>query len=504
MTNYYFTNIYTMKKSFLLLFVAFTAIIKTAEAQYTGTEWEVKNYPSVFGKTILVKLEPNQHKSVFFLNEKGKLIQIEEIEMALFVSGNTVFQCKGIDTVKKKSFVRLETDNKQFFLFINPKEENEYLKSMRNMSVYDSLVSECNKNFTYAKKTTFDMYRLKKIGDFSNIDFNNFIEVANIAYEIQWTGFDCGFPNIYANAKGFVQGKTKRYEITIPINKLKYSDYFTEQQITEIKERQRIEEERRREEEERMRKIEEEQNALLRRIDSIEDTKYHAYILTRDIADREEGDTIFMFSYNQGWIGGDVINIYDPDALKNVHVSNGSDMFYSEYKAYIQRRNGEGEEQRRELARQRDSLSNDYQLDQLVSILKEIRSYYDELNAKKIFLIDKEYAYGDYSYFGLKLTFYNCFKKTIKYINFETKSYNKFGDLQKDYVGKVIAKGRCVGPLEPEEEASWTFDELYYDKNDMIERVCVTKVTFTFLDNSTLTYTDINNHKTKDVYNKNK
>ena len=242
---------------------------------------------------------------------------------------------------------------------------------------------------------------------------------------------------------------------------------------------------------------------IQRRIDLLEDSKYHAFILKQDYVseDLEKGDTIFMFSFNEGYHCGEIKKIYDPTVLQNIDISNGSNMSYSEYRSYILRSNGEGGKFRKELAKQRDSISLMYRW---IRYLEKEKSYYDKLNQKQIFLIGKEYAYGDYSDFGLELEFYNCFRKTIKYIKFETKSYNVFGDLQGDYFGKKVSGGRCVGPLEPGESATWRFDELYYDKNDIIQYVCVTKVTFTFVDNTTLTYTDINNHITMNVYNKNK
>lgn len=483
-----------MRKSMLLLAVATLVFVKTASAQYTGTEWEVRSYQSVFGKNVILKIDLTQTVNVFSQNEKGKLVPIVEKEMNSFLSGNTLFYCKGIDTVKKKRYLRFDIDGKSYYLFLNPKNENEYLKSLRDLSVYENLVSECNKNFIYIKKNVVQASRWSDI-ESSYIEYNNLNEVADTAYKIQWTGFDCSFPNQYTKAQGLLLGKNKNYEFAIPINKLDDNDFFTEEQITNIFI-----------EKERLRKIEEEKKALQRRLDSINDTKYHAFILKKDVVgeELETGDTIFMFSFTEGWHGGEVKHIYDLSVLQNVQIPNGSNMLYTEYKSYILRANVEGYEYRKELARQRDSISVMGRLEKLMNYLEELKSYYDELDKKQIFLIGKEFAFGDYSDFGLELEFYNCFKKTIKYIKFETKSYNKFGDSQGDYFGKKVSGGTCVGPLESGESAKWRFDELYYDKNDMIEYVCVTKVIFTFLDNSTLTFTDINSHKTKDVYNKNK
>lgn len=142
-----------MRKSMLLLAVATLVFVKTASAQYTGTEWEVRSYQSVFGKNVILKIDLTQTVNVFSQNEKGKLVPIVEKEMNSFLSGNTLFYCKGIDTVKKKRYLRFDIDGKSYYLFLNPKNENEYLKSLRDLSVYENLVSECNKNFIYIKKT---------------------------------------------------------------------------------------------------------------------------------------------------------------------------------------------------------------------------------------------------------------------------------------------------------------------------------------------------------------
>ena len=44
----------------------------------------------------------------------------------------------------------------------------------------------------------------------------------------------------------------------------------------------------------------------------------------------------------------------------------------------------------------------------------------------------KEFAFGDYSDFGLELEFYNCFKKTIKYIKFELSRRDEFTEPQEE------------------------------------------------------------------------
>ena len=118
---------------------------------------------------------------------------------------------------------------------------------------------------------------------------------------------------------------------------------------------------------------------------------------------------------------------------------------------------------------------------------------YDNIERKQLFLEKQEYVYGEYDDFGLKFRIYNCFKKTIKYIEFTCVPYNAVGDVQGDWVGKRIARTKGIGPLEPGESASWSFDDMFYDKNDVIRRVRLTNIKFIFKDGSTLNFSGASN-----------
>ncbi|MBR0304754.1 MAG: hypothetical protein IJQ94_03825 [Bacteroidales bacterium] len=450
-----------------------------------------------------MKFDSSQLKNIYKFNDKGKLAHISDNEFKIFLSGKTIFHCQGIQSIKKKIFLVNEDAESHllYLIYIDPKNKSAYFNSFRNLSVYDNLLNECNSLYKYiitppecCKQTVWNYIQASNY-----IEHRDIPVVADTSYRVLWTEVDCSFPHQFAKLKGLLLGRNNNYEITIPLNRFQSADFFSEQEIHEIEF-----------EKEQSRKLEEYKKAVQRRLDSIQDTKYHAFVLTCDIPSEEldEGDTIFMYSYNQDWALGSIktipINRYG--CLSPISIPGGSHMYFSEYQSYISRRehDGEGMDLRKEISRQRDSISSRFLLNELDQVLNKIETLIREREKKQLFLTEKKIVYGDYSEIGLRLTFYNCFKKTIKYVNFETKSYNIFGDLQGDYFGKKVSGGKCIGPIEPRDEASFMFEDLYYDKNDIIEHICVTKVVFTFIDNSTLTFSDINNHITKDVYNKNK
>ena len=85
-------------------------------------------------------------------------------------------------------------------------------------------------------------------------------------------------------------------------------------------------------------------------------------------------------------------------------------------------------------------------------------------------------------------TFFNSSKKTIKYIDFYFSVYNAVGDkcylkYERSYVGNV----RGVGPVEPFETGSWSWDRAtYYTSGDASE-MRVVKVVITYMDKTVKT-----------------
>jgi len=116
-----------------------------------------------------------------------------------------------------------------------------------------------------------------------------------------------------------------------------------------------------------------------------------------------------------------------------------------------------------------------------------------EISTKQLFYRDYDYVHSDYGELGMKFEIHNCWRKTIKYVEFTTTAYNAVGDVQKDRVGKSVVNVRGIGPLEPGESASWSFEDMYYDRNNIIDWVKLTKITFIFMDGTTKTFSGANN-----------
>ena len=105
----------------------------------------------------------------------------------------------------------------------------------------------------------------------------------------------------------------------------------------------------------------------------------------------------------------------------------------------------------------------------------------------KIFINDWGYSYGDYK-FGIKVNLFNCFSKTIKYVDINVVAYNAVGDRQKDAVGNSSVNAHCIGPLEPKTDGQWEYNNLFYNENKLIKKLVITDVKFTFMDNTTISY----------------
>ena len=112
---------------------------------------------------------------------------------------------------------------------------------------------------------------------------------------------------------------------------------------------------------------------------------------------------------------------------------------------------------------------------------------------KQIFIWKQEYAYGDYGKFGLEWNFFNCYNKAIKYIELTIKPYNQVNDIQRDDFGRKEAKAKCIGPIESGDLATFTFDELFWDDNDLINKLKVSYIKITFMDNTTKVFSGIEN-----------
>lgn len=476
-----------MKKILCLLFIALFLIFSNAcKAQFIGNEWQVTTIGDVIGKEVLLKFQRSQVENIYYCNSKGKLklLPFNSDEYTYIFTKENKYVIVGYYDYKDKTYLQFKYNSRDYYLLISGNSDN-LVSQMKNLSALSDIVDKCNEKYNYLKKDRLRQYANTWYGFTTVDDLQLFAECA---YKIQWTECELDYCKDL-KIKGSLVSNKNNPEISVKVSMLDSNDFYSESDLVSIYEA--IE----------YRKI----------ADKQEDSLLHAFIVTSKIyvPDIEKDDTIYMFTKTQGWYLGEEVELhsYDIDKLKHIEVPNGSGIItYRDYCKYLDRRGSEGFDLRRETAKVADSIATEIRITTTLKRMKEVADALEKLykvwKQKKIFLVDKKYSFGDdLNHIGLELEFFNCFNKTIKYIQFDTKAYNTFGDLQKDYFGRATAGGKCIGPIEPGETASFDFEDLYYNKNEIIESVRITKVVFTFLDNSTMTYTDINNHTSNAVYN---
>lgn len=160
-------------------------------------------------------------------------------------------------------------------------------------------------------------------------------------------------------------------------------------------------------------------------------------------------------------------------------------------KAFIESRGVTGIERRMNIAKQNDFKRSQEYLDR---VLTRTQWKFERLAAvvkfrqqKKILILSQDYSFSSYQ-FGLKFNFFNCYQKDIKYIDLVITAYNRVGDVQRDDVGRSSREVRCIGPLESGFDGEYDFNELFWDKNDIIDHLIVTSIKVTFMDNTVVSY----------------
>ena len=98
---------------------------------------------------------------------------------------------------------------------------------------------------------------------------------------------------------------------------------------------------------------------------------------------------------------------------------------------------------------------------------------------------------------------YNCFSKTIKYVEFTMTNYNAVGDVQRDDMGRASRTVRGIGPIEKEEGGRYSWDDVFWDDRSVIKKTRLTHIKFIFTDGTSKVfsgYTNINKHMSDDAW----
>lgn len=227
--------------------------------------------------------------------------------------------------------------------------------------------------------------------------------------------------------------------------------------------------------------------------------KYGKALINDDeIEDIKPEDTLLVYYYtitDSNYIGRkeQYLAIYNGNEVE----LTASDyvLFYDQAdKGFLLRRGSKGMETRKKAALRYDSIRFERVMDRFKVIMQKLDSIQTIWCNNKTFLLSLDYAYSDYE-FGLEFEFFNCFSKTIKYIDITVVAYNQVDDPQRDYFGRTTQKIHCIGPIAPLETGTYTFDEMFWDEYDVIRYLRPTYIKFTFKDNTVKTYSGWNNIK---------
>ena len=165
---------------------------------------------------------------------------------------------------------------------------------------------------------------------------------------------------------------------------------------------------------------------------------------------------------------------------------------------FLKAKGEEGKAQRFEVAADYDDVQTRIYLDRLKYAIEK---YDKEVAFKKknqIFLMGIGYVYdsNEYSHsFGMRFDIYNCFSKTIKYVELTLTNYNAVGDVQRDDMGRSSRTVRGIGPIEPEDGGRYSWDDIFWDERDIIDKTRLTNVKFIFKDGTTKVFSGYANIK---------
>ena len=459
-----------MKRIILILLVSLSSLY------IYGQNDKFSTYAEMVGKEVTFYDAAQQIKALgkflFVKNEKGKLVAVNDVTPFQSIQNGECFHVNQIVTIKDKQYLECSSANETIYFLVS--EKYPILPNFRSATVWEEVLHSLREECPYLKLQDKQKYAQ------NDIVLGKFVKVA-------WNKFE--FPKTIGSDV-FFSYNHGRYTSRIPYASIRRSDFASERDIQEEKERQ--------DEEERRRVEQEKKDSIDDYIPIIARSKYHN-------SNRNEMiDSLGMDNHH-------VYAIIDNKAYAyhwiEKTVSLDSLVFDDEGRyQFLLRRGNKGLAIRKKIAFQQDSIMQlgvAHCIDSLRNLSQIAKNnFYNELNRRQIFILKDLYSYSEYR-FGKKFKFYNCFNKRIKYINITLTAYNGVGDIQRDDIGRSSAKLRGIGPIEKGDIASYDWDELFWDDNDIIDEVVITNITFTFFDGTTKSYSgkaNIDKHRAANCY----
>ena len=459
-----------MKRVFLIILVSLSYLFGYGQNDKFST------YAEMVGKEVTFYDAAQQIKALgkflFVKNEKGKLVAVKDVTPFQSIQNGECFHVNQIVTIKNKQYLECSSANETIYFLVS--EKYPILPNFRSASVWEEVLHSLREECPYLKLKDKQKYAQ------NDIVLGKFVKVA-------WNKFE--FPKTIGSDV-FFSYNHGRYTSRIPYASIRRSDFASERDIQE---------EKRRQDEEERRRVE------LEKKDSIDD--YIPIIARSKYHDSDWNEMLDSLGVDKHHVYAIIDNKAHVYHWKEKTVSLDSLVFDDEERyQFLLRRGNKGLAIRKQIAFQQDSvmlLGVAHCLDSLRNISQRAENeYYNELNRQQIFILKDLYSYSEYR-FGKKFKFYNCFNKRIKYINITLTAYNGVGDIQRDDIGRSSAKLRGIGPIEKGDIASYDWDELFWDDNDIINKVLITNISFTFFDGTTKSYSgkaNIDKHRAANCY----
>ena len=459
-----------MKRIILIILVSLSSLY------IYGQNDKFSTYAEMVGKEVTFYDAAQQIKALgkflFVKNEKGKLVAVKDVTPFQSIQNGECFHVNQIVTIKNKQYLECSSANETIYFLVS--EKYPILPNFRSATVWEEVLHSLREECPYLKLQDKQKYAQ------NDIVLGKFVKVA-------WNKFE--FPKTIGSDV-FFSYNHGRYTSRIPYASIRRSDFASEADVQEEKNRQ-DEEERRRVEQERRDSIDD-------YIPIIARSKYH------DSDWNEMIDSLGMDNHHVYAIIDNKAHVFH---WEEKVVSLDSLVFDDEGRyLFLLRRGNKGLAIRKKIAFQQDSIMQ-LRVAHCIDSLRNLsriaeNNFYNELNRRQIFILKDLYSYSDYK-FGKKFTFYNCFNKRIKYINITLTAYNGVGDIQYDDIGRSSAKLRGIGPIEKGDIASYDWDEIFWDDNDIINKVLITNISFTFFDGTTKSYSgkaNIDKHRAANCY----
>lgn len=459
-----------MKRIILILLVSLSSLY------IYGQNDKFSTYAEMVGKEVTFYDAAQQIKALgkflFVKNEKGKLVAVKDVTPFQSIQNGECFHVNQIVTIKDKQYLECSSANETIYFLVS--EKYPILPNFRSATVWEEVLRSLREECPYLKLQDKQKYAQ------NDIVLGKFVKVA-------WNKFE--FPKTIGSDV-FFSYNHGRYTSRIPYASIRRSDFASERDIQE---------EKRRQDEEERRRVE------LEKKDSIDD--YIPIIARSKYHDSDWNEMLDSLGVDKHHVYAIIDNKAHVYHWKEKTVSLDSLVFDDEERyQFLLRRGNKGLAIRKQIAFQQDSvmlLGVAHCLDSLRNISQRAENeYYNELNRQQIFILKDLYSYSEYR-FGKKFKFYNCFNKRIKYINITLTAYNGVGDIQRDDIGRSSAKLRGIGPIEKGDIASYDWDELFWDDNDIINKVLITNISFTFFDGTTKSYSgkaNIDKHRAANCY----